>query len=123
MVPSLSPWFVTGISEVPCTGLAWRVPAGGRGTGRSGRAAVPTSQRRRASWLRHIAAEGSAGDHVSASGGALTLGCSVAFQAVTLFICHISGIGVSISHLLLFLCIMAVTQLSKRTADPLEGLM
>ena len=48
------------------------------------------------------AAEALAGERFGASGGTVTPGCSVAFQTVTLLICHVDRVAVAILHLLLF---------------------
>ena len=88
-----------------------------------GQGTVSTSQCQPSSQPWHVAVEASARGCVSASSGMLAPGCSVAFQAVTLFIGHINWIAVSVLHLLLFLCVTVVTQLSKGMAELLEGLM
>lgn len=91
VLSSLSPSFVTGSSKVSCSLLALVCPHWPKqGTGHGERAAVPTSQCRRLSQPWHVAAEALARGHFSASGGTLTLRCSVAFQSVTLFVCHVN---------------------------------
>lgn len=95
VLSSLSPSFVTGSSEVSCSLPALACPRWHQGTGHGERAAVPTSQCRCWSQPWHVAAEALARGHFSAAGGMLTLRCSVAFQSVTLFMCHVNQITVS----------------------------